>query len=147
MLNVLWIEDEPESFPYERMLAIRMGWKITDISNKETAIKQINNYKYDLIITDLIIAENEWDNEHGHVSKNVGLQVIKEIRNKARVGKTDRDVEIIVISAVTSKDTKNEVITLLSSLDNYWSKPELINKEDVRKKLLSITEKIRKKMS
>lgn len=122
--KLLWLEEEPETLQFEKdIIEKNYGWDIIFINNKEEAINKINEIKFNLIITDLILPENEFYAQTNYLQQNVGISFVKEIRNSNRKGLTNSKVPIIVISCIMSQDYKTKVIPFLETPEHYLTKP------------------------
>ena len=80
MKRVLLIDDEPTILLMMKKMIERAGYEVDLASNGEDGLILIDNYKFDLVITDIIMPEKE------------GLEIITELRKK------HPEIRIIAIS-------------------------------------------------
>jgi two-component system chemotaxis response regulator CheB len=121
--NILIVEDQAAQRILLRKMLTGHGYKIIVAVNGEEAIKALQNFDIDIIITDWLMPEMD------------GLKLTELIRLKSV-----KQPIIIVLTAVNSRDAKNKA--LFAGADEYVSKP--VEKE----KLLKVIENtVNKKQS
>ena len=118
--NILIVEDQAAQRLLLRKMLTGEGYKIHVAVNGEEAIKALQNFEIDIIITDWLMPEMD------------GLKLTELIRLRF-----DKQPIIIVLTAVSSRDAKNKA--LFAGADEYVSKP--VEKE----KLLQVIDNTLKK--
>jgi CheY-like chemotaxis protein len=132
-LNVLWVDDEPQSLRYERILADQQGWNITSADTVSRAMELINNTAFDLVVIDLILPLDDFQKQRGYVTPDAGIQFVEAITEPTRKGSTPANVPLLVISAVISDEHKAKVVKKLVSTRYYLNKPV---QEDIYRNIL-----------
>jgi len=122
-INVLWVEEEPQSLRYERKLAEQQGWNITSADTVSRAMELINDTAFDLVVVDLILPSNDFHKQRGYVTPDAGIQFIEAIREPTRKGNTPANVPLLVVTAVVSPEQKARVVKKLTSDQYYLTKP------------------------
>jgi two-component system alkaline phosphatase synthesis response regulator PhoP len=142
-IKVLWVDDEPESLRYEIKLAEEMGgWQITLAQTVTDAVELLRDIVFDLIIVDLMLPLNSFDQLSGLVSLDAGIRFITSVRDTDRPGSTTSTVPLIIISAEVFSEQRAKVIERLVSSEYYLTKPLL--EKDYRKIVKQITKAIEK---
>jgi CheY-like chemotaxis protein len=122
-INVLWVEDEPDSLRYERKLAEQQGWNITSADTVSRAMTLINDTAFDLVVVDLILPLDDFHKQQGYVTPDTGIQFIDAVREPTRKGSTPANVPLLVLTAVISPEQKAKVTKKLISDQYYLTKP------------------------
>jgi CheY-like chemotaxis protein len=122
-IKVLWVEDEPSSLRFERILAEQHGWHVTLAETGSRGFELVRDTTFDLVVVDLILAQNEYEKKRGHVDPYVGIHFIESVRERTRSGRTPPDVPILVITAVATPALKARVVEKLESERYYLTKP------------------------
>ena len=143
-IDVLWVEEEPQSLRYERRLAELQGWRIPSADTVSGAMELINGTRFDLVVADLILPEDDFDKERGVVTPNVGIQLIKWVRETTRQGKTPPDVPLLVITAVISPEQRFRVVDIVGSDRYYLNKP--LSEDDCLRTFSELTEALKPSM-
>lgn len=136
LINVLWVEDEPQSVRYEQKLAEQHGWRIVFAETVSKALELISDTAFDLVVIDLILPLDDFHHQRGYVDPNMGIQLIEMIQEPTREGCTPPDVPLLVISAVVPPSPR--VIEKLTSERYYLSKP--LQEEVYRDVLAELTQ-------
>jgi CheY-like chemotaxis protein len=137
VIKVLWVEEEPNSLRFERILAQQHGWQITSVETVSDASRLLNDERFDLVIVDLILPLDEFRKARGHVDPDAGLGLVDSIRNSARMGRTPATVPLLVVSAVVSPDRKARVVAKLTTERYYLNKP--VDESAYRSILMELT--------
>jgi two-component system OmpR family response regulator len=122
-LNVLWVEDEPNSLSSEVEIAREHGWNITWAETVSKGLELARSTVFDLVIVDLILPPSEYERQRGYVDPDAGLTLIESIREPSRRGRTMPTVPILVITAVVTERLKAKVLGKLESGRYYLTKP------------------------
>lgn len=122
-LKVLWVDDEPHSLRYEHKLAQRYGWELHFASTAQEALDVTARDRFDLLILDIILPQNQYYLDRGFVHEDSGLKLLATLKEPSREALTPHDVPIGVITAVISPDKRAQIIKLLPSDQFYLSKP------------------------
>ena len=121
-LNVLWVEDEPSSMRFELILAKKEGWIVTIANTVSKALELIKNISFDLIVVDLIMPDDEFQETRGYANAEAGIGLVRSIRDTSRGGPTNPDIPLLVITAIDRESAK-EVLRELPSARYYINKP------------------------
>lgn len=110
--NILLVEDDPDINEMHALELKILGYNVEQVYDGYTAIKNIENKYYDLVLLDLMMAGIS------------GQEVIKLMHN---------EVDIIVLSALNDEYTKNKCLNL--GAKDYFVKPipKKILKENLEK--------------
>ena len=122
-IKVLWVDEEPHTLRYESRLAEARGWKITWVSSADEGMHLVKRRRFDLLVVDLILPLDEYENQRGVTDVENGLRLVEQIRVPDRKGRTPCDVPMVVVSAVITPKRLNRVLGFLSSRQFLLSKP------------------------
>jgi len=139
-LNVLWIEDEPNSLSYEVVVAEQCGWHITWADTVARGLELLRDLVFELVVIDLILPANNDEKVRGYVGAGAGARLIQLIRDAARRGRTPASVPVLVISASVADDIKAKVVDRLGSARYYLHKP--LNEQAYRDVVKELTERL-----
>ncbi len=103
-LKVLWVDDEPDTLRYESRLAAEHGWLVTWQTNVDGALDRLKRETFDLVVVDVILPKNTFEEERKYVDPEAGLGLIKAIRERAVEAGTDPNVPILVFTAYSQAD-------------------------------------------
>ena len=109
---VLLVDDEFDTLSLLPKIFRADGCDVDLASDGEVALSKFGEKQYDLILLDIILPHRD------------GLEVLRQIR------KTDRDIGVIMISALTSE--RIVIDSMLAGADDYVSKPFQIREMRVR---------------
>jgi CheY-like chemotaxis protein len=98
-LKVLWVDDEPNSLSYEMRVCELQGWLITCQGNVADALDIARSETFDLVVTDLIMPNNSFEEQRKFETPTAGLDFIKALRTRPPGSGTPADVPILVITA------------------------------------------------
>ncbi len=122
--SVLWVEEEPWTVRFERILAKAKDWIITSVESAAEARRLVSTQHFDAIIVDLNIPTDEFNRLCGKVDVDAGFDLIECIRClDPAVSTTSPDVPLLVITAVASPERKARVCEHLASSRHYLQKP------------------------
>jgi CheY-like chemotaxis protein len=122
-LNVLWVEDEPDSLRAEVILARNHGWNITWADTVKQSLDLLRDTVFDLVVVDLILPPTDYEKKRGFVDVKAGIGLIGSIREPGRQGRTPPNVFLLVITAVVTDELKAQVVKELESDRYYLNKP------------------------
>jgi DNA-binding response OmpR family regulator len=103
MPRVLVVDDEPDAVELLREFLTAKGYEVTDASDGEEALRRVKEDRPHLILLDV------------RMPKLNGLEVLKRVRE------IDREVGVIMVTAVNEEDTGREALKL--GAYDYITKP------------------------
>jgi CheY-like chemotaxis protein len=122
-IQVLWVEDEPASLRYERIVAEQAGWQIASADTVSKALELIRDTIFDLVVADIILPHDDFEKRRGFVDPDAGIQLLESIRDPARTSGTPSNVPVLVVTAGTSTEQRAKIVEKLSSSRYYLNKP------------------------
>jgi CheY-like chemotaxis protein len=140
LLNVLWLEDEPDSVRCEVMVARAHGWNVTCAETVAQALELVRDETFDLVVADLIVPPADYEKKRGFVDAYAGIHFIELVRDQTRSGRTPPDVPILIMTAVVTEELKGRVLGKLESSRFYLNKP--IEEETYLEVVKQLTQKI-----
>ena len=139
-IRVLWVEDEPESLSYQRIWATQQGWCIADADNAQDALEKIREESFRVVVLDLILSESRYAKERGYVNPDVGVNLMRSIRDLPEDNCTPPNVKLLVISAVVTPNRRAAVFEHLTAEEDYLMKP--VDKDKYHETVIRINKEL-----
>lgn len=122
-MQLLWVDDEPETVYFESRVAETLGFTVTWSMTVADAIERTRAKVFDLIVVDIILPMDEYEQRRGHINTDAGVALIETLRDPRRKAATSCDVPLVVVSATIDSDILHRILNAFGQNGFYLVKP------------------------